>query len=428
MRFAIICFTILCSFLSSFGQNNTTLNLSIEKVIKKYSVTGLSICLILDNEIIYNNAFGYSNLSPKKAVNVETFFRIASISKTITGTAVMQLYEEGKLSLDEDISKYLSYKVRNPNYPDDIITIRMLANHVSSLNDGIGYDGFLDATYSAVIPDVRELLLPDGGFYTKDMWMKYKPGAGYIYCNSGYGLLGTIVEKISGERFDQYCIKHIFNPLKMKSRFNVDDIDINNLAVLYRDTVPQYDNYGTKKVPRDLSKYVIGTNAAAFSPQGGLRTSAIDLAKFLLAHINKGSYNGTKILNDTTALILEGKIFPLKGLGNPDKNRGVSIHYTQSLLKGNVLIGHAGGAYGLVSGMYFDKYRRYGIIFFTNGGRYGADDGYSTYERELIAVIYNYLRPKINIENDIFTDLDYMKYLPKQVPYKMPEVKKRTGW
>jgi CubicO group peptidase (beta-lactamase class C family) len=327
--------------------------------------------------------------------------------------------------LDEDISKYIGYKVRNPNYPDEIITIRMLANHVSSLNDGIGYDGFLDATYSAVIPDVKELLLPEGGYYTKDMWMKYKPGMGYIYCNSGYGLLGTIVEKVSGERFDQYCIKHIFNPLKMKSRFNVDDVDLKNLAVLYRDTIPQYDNYGAKKEPRDLSHYTIGTNAAAFSPQGGLRTSAIDLAKFLLMHINKGSYKGAKILNDTTALILQGKVFPSKGLGNTDKNRGVSIHYTQSLLKGNVLIGHAGGAYGLVSGMYFDKYRRYGIIFFANGGDYGPDDGYSQFEKDLTAVIYDYLRPKIDIMNEIFVDPDLQKALPKENVYKMPEVKRR---
>jgi CubicO group peptidase (beta-lactamase class C family) len=413
MRFTVTCFIIIFAFLNSFGQSNSELNSSIEKLIQKYNVTGLSVCLTMDNEIVYKKSYGYANLKYGNKVNDSTFFRIASVSKTITGTAIFQLYEQGLLSLDADISHYLGYKVRNPKYPDNIITIRMLANHVSSLNDGMGYDGFLSATYSAQIPDIKELLLPDGAYYTKDTWQNYKPGGGYVYCNSGYGLLGTIVEKVSGERFDRYCKNHIFTPLNMKSSFNVDDVDIKNLAVLYRDTIPQYDNYGLKKAPRDLSRYVIGTNAAAFSPQGGLRTSACDLAKFLLAHINKGYYNGAKILNDTTALILEGKVFPLKGLGNPVKNRGVSMHYTQSLLKGNVLIGHAGGAYGLVSGMYFDKYRRIGIIFMANGGEYGADDGYSQFEKELSAVLYNYLRPMLNIENDIFVDMDLLQALER---------------
>ncbi len=427
MKFTSICFTLLITYLTSFGQSNTSLNTAIEKVVTKYDVVGLSVCLVLDNEIIYKNSFGYSDIGNNRMVNDSTFFRIASISKTITGTAIMQLYEQGRLSLDNDISNYLGYRVRNPYFPDEIITIRMLANHISSLNDGFGYDDFLDATYSSVIPDIKELLLPGGAFYTRDMWKKYKPGTGYVYCNSGYGLLGTIVEKVTGERFDQYCIKNIFNPLKMKSRFNVDDADISNLAVLYESRVPQYDNFGGKKVRRDLSNYIAGTNAAAFSPQGGLRTSAIDLSKFLRMHINKGEYNGTKILNDTTALIIEGRVFPLRGLGNPDKNRGVSIHYTQSLLKGTVLIGHAGGAYGLVSGMYFDKYRKFGIIFFANGGKYGSNDGYSRFEKEIVAVLYDYLRPMLNMENSIFVDLDAMKALPGETKYKKPKMYFQNG-
>jgi len=424
MKYLFTSFALFFLFCHSYGQDNLLLSKSIEKIVKKYNVTGLQVALILDGAVIYNSEFGYANLAANKMVDSETAFRIASISKTITATAIMQLYEQGKISLDEDISRYLGYKVRNPKYPDDKITIRMLANHVSGLNDGWGYDDFLNATYSEKIPDIKELILPGGNFYTKDMWKSYKPAGGYVYCNCGYGLLGTIIEKVSGERFDIYCRKHIFEPLEMKSSFNVDDVDIKNLAALYRNSIAQYDAYGLKKEPRDLSRYVTGTNAAAFSPQGGLRTSALDLAKFLLMHMNKGSWNNKKILDDTTALTAHNYIFPYRGWKGLNFGSGVSFYFTQSLLKGQTLIGHAGGAYGLVSGMYFDKNRRYGIIFFANGGNYGPDENDSnTFERTLMAVMYDYIRPKLSIENEIFTDIDLLKNMPKDI-FRMPKIKK----
>ena len=202
---------ILLLFLNhSFSQSLFELDSAIEKIIKKYKLIGLSICVILDNNIIFEKYSGFADIKNKRLINDSTSFRIASISKTVTGTAIMQLYEKGLINLDDDISNYLGYKVRNPKYPEDIITIRQLANHISSLNDGLGYGEFLNFAYSSNIPDIKDLLTPQGKFYTKDIWGNYKPGTKYSYCNAGYALLGTIVEKVTKTRFDLYC-KKIFS-------------------------------------------------------------------------------------------------------------------------------------------------------------------------------------------------------------------------
>ncbi len=404
---------ILLLFLNhSFSQSLFELDSAIEKIIKKYKLIGLSICVILDNNIIFEKYSGFADIKNKRLINDSTCFRIASISKTVTGTAIMQLYEKGLINLDDDISNYLGYKVRNPKYPEDIITIRQLANHISSLNDGLGYGEFLNFAYSSNIPDIKDLLTPQGKFYTKDIWGNYKPGTKYSYCNAGYALLGTIVEKVTKMRFDLYCKKNIFDKLGMKSSFNVDDMNLNNIAVLYRDSIPQFDNYEGHKVPRDLSNYLPGTNAAAFAPQGGLRTSAKDLSKFLRAHINKGVFNNHRILSDSSCVLMHSSVFPLRGLGFLSKKSTISFHFTESLLKDNVLIGHAGGAYGLLSGMYFDKNRKYGIIFFANGGKYGNySSGYTDFEKELVSIIYFYLRPLIDVKNYIFTDIEILKVI-----------------
>ncbi|MCI0495159.1 serine hydrolase, partial [candidate division KSB1 bacterium] len=189
------------------------------------------------------------------------------------------------------------------------ITFKMLLSHTSSLRDGSGYDRFLSDSYSKTPPPaIRELLVSGGSYCTSDMFDGNRaPNQKYFqYANINFGVLGTLVEKISGERFDIYCKKHIFETLDMNSSFNILDLpDINDLAVLYRKSggiwTAQADQYnGNYPAERDLSGYKIGDNGIIFAPQGGLRSSSLDLAKFMIAHQLGGSYRQSRILNDTT--------------------------------------------------------------------------------------------------------------------------------
>jgi hypothetical protein len=209
-------------------------------------------------------------------------------------------------------------------------------------------------------------------------------------------VIGTLVERLSNKRFDIFCKEKIFQPLQISGSFNIQDIqNINNVAVLYRRSggswVPQFDNYGgIKPSPRDLSNYVIGTNGVIFAPQGGLRISTNDLAKFMLMIKNGGIYNGVRILNDST---VQKMLYPSWIYNGSNGNNyygifntyGFGCHRTVDLLYGETLYGHPGEAYGLISDMYFSKLKDYGIIFITNGGvwSYGNYSGWYNVEEDV---------------------------------------------
>src|SRR5690606_7633215 len=136
-----------------------------------------------------------------------------------------------------DISGYIGFPVVNPHHPDKPITFRHLLTHTSSLTDNSNYDRFLMLTYDSADrgPAIREILSAGGSHYNNGAnFQTNAPGTNYRYCNLAFGVIGTLVEKISGERFDEYSRKNILEPLGMTASFNVAHLpDINDLSVLY---------------------------------------------------------------------------------------------------------------------------------------------------------------------------------------------------
>lgn len=391
---------------ASHSQSDS-LNQMLLKIQQQHQLAGLSVVVVKNGTFAFSKGYGLRDRSQNLPVNDSTIYRIASISKTITATAMLQLYEKGRLKLDEDASSYLGFSLRHPKFATDIITVRMLLTHTSSLRDGNGYDRFLSATYSEnPPPDIQDLIIPGHRYYTSDMWAgNFRPATHYFtYANINFGLLGTIVEKVSGQRFDIYCRENILTPLGITGSYNIQDIpDINQVAVLYRlqgsTWMPQAENYqGRKPAPRDLSQYIIGSNAVIFAPQGGLRISANDLAKFLFAQLNHGISQGVTLLADTTVARMQQPVWIDNG-SNGDNYYGIfktyslGMHRTGDLLPGEILYGHPGEAYGLISDMYFSVNRNYGIIFITNGGvwKQGTRSGWYDVEEKVFSACLSQL-------------------------------------
>jgi len=398
MRLTIILSIILIFTIQSVAQVNT-LDQKLQNIKNQYNLVGMSVTVTKGNNVVFSKGYGLRDVSRNLLVDDSTVYRIASISKMITATALMILYDQGLFNLDDDVSNYLGFTLRNPNFPNDVITFRKLLSHTSSLRDGTGYDAFLSATYNNNPPPALQSLLTVGGaYYTSDMFSSSKsPSENYFtYANINYGVIGTLVERLSNKRFDIFCKEKIFQLLQISGSFNIQDIqNINNVAVLYRRSggswVPQFDNYGgIKPSPRDLSNYVIGTNGVIFAPQGGLRISTNDLAKFMLMIKNGGIYNGVRILNDST---VQKMLYPSWIYNGSNGNNyygifntyGFGCHRTIDLLNGETLYGHPGEAYGLISDMYFSKLKDYGIIFITNGGvwSYGNYSGWYNVEEDV---------------------------------------------
>lgn len=356
------------------------LETEIQETVDKLNVVGLSISVIENNKISYSQGFGYADIDKSIKTDTNTIYRIASISKSITASAIMKLYEEGKFKLDDDINDYLNgFEVRNLNFPDEKITFKMLLTHTSSIIDG--------DTYSTIY-DIQD-------------FGDYKPGDQFEYSNYGYNLLATLIEQISNQDFEDFVQENIFKPLNMKASFNPNKFeDVDNIAVLYgidedgnyyerlNDKKRIEDNIVISSTVRDKDGKIPLGNAFKYSPTGGLRTSPNELAKFMIMLSNKGLYNGTRVLKKDTVELMEQIHWYGDALNGLYKCKGLGLHITDDLIEGSRLIGHTGEAYGLLSNMFYDENRKFGYIMMLNGNNYKfGDDGFTKVEKEIAKII-----------------------------------------
>jgi len=197
----------------------------IDSVMKQYHMIGLSVAVVKKGKIVYTHAFGLKNIETNTPLTTDDIFRIASISKSFSATAIMQLVQLKKLSLNDDVSNLIGFRVRNPHFPDKIITLKMLMSHTSSLNDNEGYF-------------TLDSINPDKNINWKNCYNDYAPGNGYQYCNLNFNMIGTIIERVSGQRFDKYIKAHVLDPLGLYGGYEVAALDSTKFATLYEyDTI-----------------------------------------------------------------------------------------------------------------------------------------------------------------------------------------------
>lgn len=348
---------------------------SIDSIMQRFQAVGLSLVVVKDNKPVYNRSFGYSNLQQQTPLTNEHIFRIASISKSFTATGIMQLVQAGKLSLEQDISELLGFTIRNPKFPDKVITLRMLLAHRSSLNDKQGYF-ILDILQPGKNPD----------------WAKsfndYEPGTTYQYCNLNFNLAGTIIERVSGVRFDNYIVGNIFKPLGLYGGYCNDSLDSRRFATLYEYNKDSNNFIAAENAyhPRreELSKYVMGYSTPVFSPTGGVKISAYDLARYMMMHMNQGKAGKKRIISKKSAKQMQTAFAS-------DNNYGLALEVnTTKIIPGIVLTGHTGSAYGLYSAMFFNPKQKYGFVVITNGCKAEDTEGMNGLLKETLKTLYQH--------------------------------------
>jgi CubicO group peptidase (beta-lactamase class C family) len=354
------------------------------------NLVGMAVGVACGNQVLETYYGGLRRIPGSLPINAETYYRVASVSKSFSAAALMLLYDQGLFNLDDDISTALGYTVRNPLYPNTPITYRMVLSHTSSLQDGTGYNGFLTATFNQVpVPPISNLIVPGGPNYTSNMWRLEPPGSHFAYSNCNYGVIGTLVEALSGVRFDLFVRDNLLLPLGIPGSFNVDHLpDINNLAVLYRNSVPQTDNFmGVPPAPFNPATYTIGTNGLRFGPQGSLRCRLIDLLTFGQFLLNGGMHNGVQILSEESVNLMLSNQWTFSGNNGDNyfglfRSWGLGIHRSlgitgsgngDAVIPGVPMFGHPGEAFGLLSDLYIDPVTRLVLAFITNGYSTGGN-------------------------------------------------------
>jgi len=350
------------------------------KVCEDHGLIGSTLVTICGEEVTTYN-FGESHLDPSIEVNDLTKYRIASISKLVTAVGAMILVDDGLLDLDEDVSTYLGWTLRNPGFPDVVITPRMLLSHRSSIIDGGGYSNFIGSTFNQWPPaPLSQLLIEDGSDYSADMFNAITPGTYFNYSNVNFVTVGTVIEAVSGQRFDVFFKERLFDPLGIDGGFNIHEItDYQNLATLYRnDLVQQDDYYDSAPVEPDLDTYVVGGSAQLFGPQGSLRVSVEELSRVLQVLMNEGKYNETNILSPESTEQMLNEEWTYNGSNGNNyfglfQEWGLGVHHTTNQVGEDIVFqeydmsGHAGEAYGLISDLYFTKEIPMGFVWMTNG-------------------------------------------------------------
>ncbi|RDS83725.1 class A beta-lactamase-related serine hydrolase [Dyella monticola] len=282
--------------------------------LRRTDIAGGVIVVVKDGNVLFAKGYGYADIAHRTPVSTEdTLFRPGSTSKLFTWTAVMQLVEQGKLQLDRDINDYLDFKI--PPYQGKPITLRNLMTHTPGFED-----------------TARDLLPAADTDVNLERYLKthipariFPPGKIVAYSNYGCGLAGYIVQRISGERFDEYIARHIFQPLDMAHSTFAQPLPASLAPLMSKAYTLASD--GTPQAFELVDP----------APAGAMSTSAIDMAHFMIAQLQDGRYGDTHILEPaTTELMHSPQYTPAPGIN------GFDLGFYQENRNGLRIIGHGG--------------------------------------------------------------------------------------
>lgn len=323
----------------------------------------------------------------------DSLIRIASLSKLITSIGVMKLVEQNEIDLDADISGYLGFTLRNPAFPNVPITVRLLMTHNSSIRD----DG--EKYWAAYPHTLQELFKPGSALWDKGAHFDNNsaPGKQFVYTNLNYGILATIVERISGKRFDLFMINQIFKPLNIIAGYNwsgAENVASEKIAALYRRSAKgdvweaQIDDFkggapnvqvrteingveAQRALPLNMS---VGDNGTLFSPQGGLRISVRDLTKLGAMLAGCGKVDNVRILKCNTVHAMMEPQWRLSkdGLNGDSEDGfytawGLGMHLVSWRQHKVLYPGHFADAYGLRGAMLIDPDTRTVGVYLITG-------------------------------------------------------------
>ena len=356
---------------------DSSLDSEIASIMDAYQAIGVAVAVVKDNRLQYSQAFGWKDTAARERLAPTDIFRIASISKSFTATGILQLVEAGKLSLDDDVGELIGFPVRNPAFPDSVITLEMILSHRSSINDKNGYFT-LDAFNPAKNPEWAKSYNP------------YAPGTGYQYCNLNYNLAGAILEKYAKRRFDRYVRRHILQPLGLYGGYDVDQLDSSRFVTLYAydGTNGRFEASPAAYESRAeaLQHYQLGYSAPVLSPTGGMKMSAEDLARYMIMHMNYGRAGKVRILSEASSRSMQR-------VRNEKSGYGMALRTLDYLIPGKQMVGHEGVAYGLYSAMYFQPREKFGIVVITNGCKtaYSNGDVINDFLLDMYECLYRHL-------------------------------------
>jgi len=323
-----------------------TLDANIIEVMSNTHIPGVAACAVKDGEIQWMKTYGYADMDLNVSVTNDTLFMLGSVSKIVTGLAFMQLFEDGLVGLDDNISDYLPFEVVHPQHPNYTITPRMLLSHVSGIRDNWLELGPLETSGSdspiSLEDFTRGYLLTNGTYYQTSNYNSAEPGTVYEYTNVGSTLIAYLVEVISNETFEDYCQENIFVPLGMtETSWFLANLGTSSIAIPYvytGSTHQALDHYGSPVYPC-----------------GFVRTSIHQQATFMTMLMNGGVIGETRIINSSTLQLMMTHHYP-----------ELAPNYGFFFQHSDILWGHGGSGPGVATRTFFYPEAKEGVVIMLN--------------------------------------------------------------
>ncbi len=339
------------------------LDSTLRDAVDRAGIVGAATAVIVDGRVVWTRAYGLADRERAEPLTPRTVMALASVAKTTIGVTMMRLAQQGRLDLDADVNDYLPFRVVNPHQPTARITLRHLATHTSSITDRRDFYAALYRPPTAPRPSLdallRSYLVAGGADHRPDNFLPVPPGASRDYSNLGAALAAYVVERVAGEPFDAHTARVIFTPLGLRSATWAPPSD----ASTGESRLYEQDSAGTRRVaPYALASY----------PDGGLRMSLEDLARYFAMLLGNGAVGGVRIVEG--AAVAEMRRFQWTPVRKPadvdlaDANSGL---FWRTKFGGR-RVGHGGNDRGVAAEMLTDAAGRVGIVVVSNTSLHGA--------------------------------------------------------
>ncbi len=359
------------------SESTEELDSALRKLFKNYKTSGACLIVARDGEIIYRMEYGFAAKRKKIPVTESTYFRIASVTKMVTGIHVLQLTEQGLLDLDRDISDYLGYTIRNPYSKKTPVTLRMLMSHTSSLNPHGGYTSSRNTLHD---------LLADDKKHTGN-WYDETPGSVYRYSNFGAGIMGSLIEAVTGKNLNDSITDSLFTPLGISAGYSASLLDSPE------DVPDLYNAEGSLYASRNnlLEKdWDPGVNPEKHFriTVGSLWIRPTDLCRLGIMLCEGGMLEGRQVLRPETVAAMMAEPNGTGGV-TAETPYGLCLQRENTLVDGITFYGHQGMSEGLVSNLYFDPETRFVFVMSTNGSTNSLDHRVVRLSRKAFELAWN---------------------------------------
>lgn len=364
----LIALSLLQGALPAFAADAPALPLDeidkeVDLIFRRAKTVGGSVVVMKDGELVYARDYGYRNLHRKLEVDENTYFKMGCVTKMASSLAMFQLIEDGTLDLDEDISRVFGYEIVNPHFPRTPITLRQLLSHTSSVSEEGGY--------SRLGSTVKQMISKEAKRPTN--FRKVAPGSSYKYSNFGSGLVGSMVEAVSGLSINRFVTQRLFEPLGMDASLSASWLKRpEDVASLYEDG----------KMSRSAQKFVNEEYEDFASPEthyrvmvGSLFIRSRDLAKLAAALCGDGSVDGVQFLSPEMVRLMREPQHTLGKSVTKESPYGLFLERNTRVLPGHIVYGHQGMLGGASNNVFFEPKSGFVMVITNNGSSQKRDHG-----------------------------------------------------